>query len=243
MFRPARIRRDERQIDFVFLGTRERNLGLLGFFLDALDRVRLLRQIDAGVFLKFADNPIHYLGIPVVTAKVCIAVGRFHFENAITDFEHGNVERAAAQIVYCDLLIFLFVETVSERGRRRLIDNAQHLKACDLACILCRVALRVVEICRNGDDRLRNFFAELRLRIGFHLRQDHRGNFRWRKSLALSVYFQLHVRIAVRSLHDLVWNAMLLFVDLVELAAHEPLDRENRILRISHRLTFRGLAD
>src|SRR5213592_4355237 len=51
--------------------------------------------------------------------------------------------------------------------------------------------------------------------------QDHRGNFRRRKSLALTVHFDLHVRIAISSLHDLVRNAMLFFVHLVELAAHE----------------------
>ena len=32
-------------------------------------------------------------------------------------------------------------------------------------------------------------------------------------------------------------------LDFVELAAHEPLDRENRVLRIRDGLTFGGLAD
>ena len=36
---------------------------------------------------------------------------------------------------------------------------------------------------------------------------------------------------------------MLFFMDLIVLAAHETLDRENRVLRIRHRLPFRGLAD
>ena len=41
VLRPARVRRDERQIDLVFLRARQRDLGFLSFFLDALDRVRL----------------------------------------------------------------------------------------------------------------------------------------------------------------------------------------------------------
>ena len=36
---------------------------------------------------------------------------------------------------------------------------------------------------------------------------------------------------------------MLFLMDLVELPAHETLDRKNCVLRIRHRLTFRGLAD
>ena len=36
---------------------------------------------------------------------------------------------------------------------------------------------------------------------------------------------------------------MFFLVHFVELAAHEPLDRENRVLRVRHRLAFRGLTD
>ena len=36
---------------------------------------------------------------------------------------------------------------------------------------------------------------------------------------------------------------MLFLADLVEFAAHEALDRENRVLRIGDRLAFRGLTD
>src|SRR6266404_7725230 len=98
MLWPARIRRDERQVDLVFLGRRERNLGLLRFFLDALDRIRLLRKIDAAVLLEFADDPINEDIVPVVTAKVGVAVGGLYLKNAVADLEHRDVEGAAAQI-------------------------------------------------------------------------------------------------------------------------------------------------
>ena len=66
--------------------------------------------------------------IPIVAAQVRVAVGRFDFENAIADFQNRNIERAAAQIVNRDFLVLLFVQTVSERGRGRLVDNAQHFE-------------------------------------------------------------------------------------------------------------------
>ena len=43
VLRPTRIRRDERQIDFIFLSGRKRDLRLLRFLLDALNRIRLFR--------------------------------------------------------------------------------------------------------------------------------------------------------------------------------------------------------
>src|SRR4051812_792725 len=112
MLRPARIRGDERQVDLVFLRRRERDLRLLRFFLDALDRVRLLGQVDAAVLLEFVNDPINQDVVPVVTAEVSIAVGRLYFENAVANLEHGNVERAAAQIVDSNLLVLLLIETV-----------------------------------------------------------------------------------------------------------------------------------
>ena len=51
------------------------------------------------------------------------------------------------------------------------------------------------------------------------------------------------MRVAVGGLDDLVRNALLFLEYFVELAPHEPLDRENRILRIGDGLTFRGLSD
>ena len=107
--------------------------------------------------------------VPIVTAEVRVAVGRFHFENAVANFQNGNVERAAAQVVNRDLLVLLLVETVGERSRRRLVDDAQHFEARDLAGVLGRVALRVVEVSRNRNDGLGDFLAQLRFRVGFQL--------------------------------------------------------------------------
>jgi hypothetical protein len=48
----------------------------------------------------------------------------------------------------------LLVEAVGERRRGRLVDDAQHLEAGDLAGILGGLALGVVEIGRHRDHRL-----------------------------------------------------------------------------------------
>ena len=149
--------------------------------------------------------------VPVVAAQVRVAVGRFHFENAVADFEHRNIERAAAQIVNRDLLVLLLVETVSERSRGRFVDDAQNFEAGDLARVFGRVALRVVEIRRHSDDGLRDLFAELRFRIGLQLRQESSRKFPAAKTSCVSPFdLHLHVRVAVGGLHDLVRNALVL---------------------------------
>ena len=61
--------------------------------------------------------------------------------------------------------------------------------------------------------------------------------------LRLAADLHLDVRVAVGGLHDFVRHAMLFLVHFVELAAHETLDRENRVVRVGDGLAFRGLAD
>src|SRR2546423_292106 len=114
MLRPARIRRDKREIDLVLLSRGKSNLRLLRFLFDALDRVRLFRQVNAAIFLKLVNYPIHDARVPIVTAEVSIAIGRFYFENAVTNFQNRNIEGATAKVIDSDLLVLLLIQPVSE---------------------------------------------------------------------------------------------------------------------------------
>ena len=224
MLRSTRVSCNEGQVDLVFLHGGKCDLGLLSFFLDALERVRLLGKIDAAVLLEFTDDPIDQDVIPVITAEVGIAVRRLHFEDAVADFEHGNIESAATQVIDGDLFVLLLIKAVGERGRGRFVDDAENFEARDLAGIFGGIALRVVEVRRHRNHGLRDLFAEFRFGVGLEFRENHRGNFRRRECLLLSIYLHLDVRVAIRGLHDFVGHAMLFLVNFVELAAHEPLD-------------------
>ena len=79
---------------------------------------------------------------------------------------------------------FCAIEPIGQRRRCRLIDQAQHFKPRHAARILCRLPLRVVEVCRNGDDRLRDRRAEVTFSVAFELPQNVCGNLRRRELLA-----------------------------------------------------------
>ena len=243
MLRPGRIRRDERQVDVVSLRAGECDFGFFGFFLDALECVRLLAEIHVILAFEFIENPIHERVVPVVAAEMRVAVRGLHFKHAVADFEHGNIKRAAAQIVDGDLLVFLFVEAVSERGRRRFVNDAQNFETGDLARVLRGLTLRVVEISGNGDDSLRDLFAKARFSVGFQFGKNHRGNFLRRKLLRLAVHFDFNRGVAVRAFHNFVRHALNFFADLVKLAAHETLHGINRVARVRDGLALRGVAD
>ena len=111
-----------------------------------------------------------------------VAVGGLHFKDAVAQLEDGDVERAAAEVVDGDGACIGAIEAVSKRGGRGLVDEAQDFKAGHAASVLGGLALRVVEVSRDGDDGLRNRRAEETLGIALELAQNVGGNFRRRKA-------------------------------------------------------------
>ena len=133
MLRPALIGGDERQVDVGFGHRRQLDLGLLGGFLQPLQGHPVLRQVDALLLLELRRHPLDDALVEVVAAQVGVAVGRFHLEHALADFEDRDVEGAAAEVEDRDLLVLLLVQAVGQRRRGGLVDDAPDLEAGDLA--------------------------------------------------------------------------------------------------------------
>ena len=230
---------DKRQIDLGLQQRRELNLGLLGRFLEPLQRHLILGEIDALFLLELADDPLNHALVDVVAAQMGVAIGGLHFHHAVAHFEDRDVERAAAKVIDRDGLIFLLVKAVGERGRRRLIDDTHHLQARNLAGVLGGLPLRVVEVGRHRDHRFGDLLAQVGLGGFLELAQHHGGNFRRGHLLALRV----HAGIAVLTGDDLIRYKSGLFAHFVKPASHEALDRIDGILGVGHGLPLGHLTD
>jgi len=62
---------------------------------------------------------------------VRVAVGALNLNHAFAHFENRDIEGAAAEIVDGDAFVLLLVQPVSQRRRRRLIDDAFYFQAGD----------------------------------------------------------------------------------------------------------------
>ena len=237
--RPARSRGDERQVNLRLHHLRKLDLGLFGRFLQPLQCHAVLAQVDVVLFLELIDEPVHDPLVDVIAAQVCVAVRGLDFDHPAAHFQHGNVERAAAQVVHRDRFVALLVQAVGQRCRRRLVDNAHHFHTGDFACLLGGLALGVVEVRRDGDHGLGDLFPEKIFRRGFQLRQDHGGNLR----RAVRLAGNLHTRILVRSRDYFIGHAPHFFGDFVKAPAHEAFDGIHGVFGIGHRLALRHLAD
>ncbi len=157
-------------------------LGLLGRLLQALHGDLVLGQVDAGGVLELLDQVVDDPLVPVVAAEAVVTGGGAHLDGGevvlvLAHLEQGDVEGAATEVEDEDELVLLaLVEAVGERGGGRLVDDAQHVEAGDLAGLLGGLALGVVEVRRDGDDGVGDRLAQVLLGVALELAEDAGGD-------------------------------------------------------------------
>ena len=187
MQRAVFICRQEGQVDAGNGDAGKLDLRLFRRLAHALHGRSILAQVDLMLLLEAVHQVIHDALVEIVAAEAVVARRRKHLDNIRIDVENGDVERAAAQIVDHDLLRLFLIYAVGQGGRSRLIDDALDIQSGDLARVLGSLPLRIGEIGRYGNHSLRYRFAEICLRIGLELLQDHRRDFLRRILLSINI--------------------------------------------------------
>ena len=234
------VRGHKRQIDFRLQRGGELDLGLFRGVLQTLQGhlVALRAQVETFLGLELGNEPVHNALVQIVAAQVGIAVGRLDLNHAFAHFKDGDIEGAAAEVVHSDGLVLLLVQAVGQRSRGRLVDDALHVEAGNLAGVLGGLALRVVKVGRNGDDGLGDGLAQISLGALLQLLQNHGRNFG--RGVLLALGDNAYV---VTLLDNLEGHHLHLVVHFVEAAAHKALDGEDGVLRVGDGLTLGHLAD
>ena len=166
--------------------------------------------------LELLDQVVDDALVPVVTTEVVVTVGGLHLDDAVADLQQRDVEGAATEVEDEDGLVVL-VQAVGQGGGGRLVDDAQDVQARDLAGLLGRLALGVVEVRRDGDDRVGDLLAQVRLGVALQLLQD-------------------------EGAHLLRVEVLAVELDL-PVGAHVALDRPDGPVDVGDRLALGDLAD
>ena len=154
-------------------------------------------EVDAVVVLELLDHPLDDAVVPVVATEVVVAGGRLDLDDALADLEQGHVERAATEVEDEDGLVVALVEAVGQRGRGGLVDDAADVEARDLAGLLGRLALRVGEVRRDGDDRVGHRLAEVGLGVALELLQHERADLLGGEGLVVDVDLPVLAHVAL----------------------------------------------
>ena len=217
------------------------DLGALGRFLQHLQAVLVEAEVDPLLLEEVVREPRHDAVVEVVAAQVRVAGGGEHLEDVLADLEDRDVEGTAAQVVDRDLLRDLLAESIGERRRGRLVQDAQHLETGDAAGVLGRLALVVVEVGGHGDHRLLHFVAQVVLDDRLHLLQHQRGDLGQR----VDVVADLDADGVVLALDDLVRHhrlRLLHFVGEVE-AADEALRAVDGVVGVGDDVALGAVPD
>merc|ERR1719191_1556138 len=223
---------------------RERALRLLDFLAQLLESTLVLGHVLAALLVEDLDEVLHDALVEVLASQVRVAVGRHNLEDAVVDRKQRNVERATAKVVDKDVLLGLLVKTVRDGRGSGLVDNAENLKARNRSGILGRLALRVVEVRRHGDDRVLHLLAEVVLRSLLHLREHHRRDLLRHELLRLALHLHRDHRLAAL-VHDVEREQLLVALHrlLVVLAADEALHVEESLGGVDRSLRLGRLAN
>ena len=146
VLRAGLVGRDVGQVDFGLLARGQLDLGPLGRLAQALQSQRILLQIDALILLELGDQVILHPVVEVLAAEEGVAIGGQHlkllFAIDVGNLDDRHVEGAAAQVIDRDLAVRTFlVQPIGQRRGGRLVDDAAHVQARNLAGVLGRLAL------------------------------------------------------------------------------------------------------
>ena len=174
--------------------------------------------------------------IKVIAAQRRVAAGGEHLEHTLPEPQHRHVEGAAAQVVHrVDALGFV-VQSIGQRRRGGLVEQAQHVEPGQTRRVARGLALCVVEVGRHGDDGTHQRPAERGL--GAHA--QHLEDLRRHLHRALDAGHGAQLQHARRI--DEVVRQVLRVRDVLHAPAHEPLDRGNGVARIARLLRLRAVA-
>ena len=167
-----------RQIDICCCRSRQFFFRLFCRFTDTLHSRHIFSHIDLMFEFDITTEILCNAFIKIVAAQMIITACRQNFNHTITDFNDGNVESTAAQVIYHDLLLISMIQTISKGCTCRFVDDTQYIQTCNSTSVFCCLSLRVIEIRRYSDNCICDGFAQIVFCILTQFAQDHRTDFR-----------------------------------------------------------------
>jgi molecular chaperone DnaK len=122
------------------------------------------QEISARILGKLKRDAEAYLGTSVTQAVITVPA---YFDDA-----QRTATKEAGQVEHEDGLLLLLVQPIGQRRGRGFVDDTEHLEPRDLARLLGRRALGIVEVSRDRDDGLGDRGPEIGLGVPLQLLED-----------------------------------------------------------------------
>ena len=161
----------------------------------------------------------------------------------IGDLNNGYVKGTTAQVIHGNFAIafFVFVQTKGQRGSSGFVDDTFDVQAGNAARVFGGLTLSVVEISRNGDDRVCDFFAKVVFGGFLHFAKNVRADLLG--GHAVSAYF--NPSIAVVGSRNGVRHQVNILLDFffAEFATNQALNCVQGVAGVGNRLALGRCTD
>ena len=176
--------------------------------------------------------------IKVLSTERSVAVGGLDLKHTARDLENRDIKGTTTKVVHGNSLTVLLVHAKRQCGGSGLVNDTKHVQTGNLARVLGRLTLSIVEVGRHSDDGLGNIATEVSVSGLLHLGEHKCTNLGWRVLLA----HRLDPGIAVGTANDLVRQILLVLLGgrIVVTTTNQTLRREQSVLGIGHGLTLSG---
>src|ERR1700733_8301027 len=128
------------------LRSRQQNLRLNHRRANPLHRL----AVPTNILTKIPGNIIqrnrNQQGVDIVPAQVRIPTRGDHLEDPLMQLQDRNIERPTAKVIHRNQAVFVLIQPISQRGRRRFIHQPQHLEARNPPSVLRSLPLRIIEV-------------------------------------------------------------------------------------------------
>mmetsp|Transcript_66490 Transcript_66490/g.105215 ORF Transcript_66490/g.105215 Transcript_66490/m.105215 type:complete len:271 (-) Transcript_66490:42-854(-) len=196
------------------------------------------------LLLEDLHEVLHHSLIEILSSQMGVTVGGYDLKNAIVDGQEGHIKGTSSKVVDQDVLLRLLVQTVGDGCRGGFVDDAQHVHPRNGASIFGGLALRIVEICGDSNNRMLHFFAQVVLGSLLHLGENHRRHLLGSHDLVLAL--DLHADHWLAGLvHDGIWQQfdVLLHRGILEASTNEALHVEQGLRGVDGGLVLGCLSD
>jgi hypothetical protein len=190
---------------------------------------------------------VDHAGVKVLTTQVSVTSGGLDFEDTVFNGQEGHIESTTSEIEDENVALTggLLVQTISDGGGGRLVDDTLDGETSDGSGVLGGLTLAVVEVGGDGDDGRLDGGAQVGLSDLLHLLEDHGGDLLRGEDLGLTHVLNLNVGLVAVLLDDLEGPVLGVVLDhgVGELAADQTLGVEDGVGGVHGDLVLGSITD
>mmetsp|Transcript_32287 Transcript_32287/g.67886 ORF Transcript_32287/g.67886 Transcript_32287/m.67886 type:complete len:216 (+) Transcript_32287:392-1039(+) len=185
-------------------------LGLLSRFSQTLHGQVITRKINTRLSLESFHQIFQKLLVEVLSSKHGVSVGSLDLEDATRNFKNGNIEGTSTKIENGNGLAVSLVHTIRQCRSGGLIDDTQHVQACNFTSILGSLSLRIIKVGGHSNNSLGHIPSQESLSSLLHLTQNHTSNLTRTELLTTGLNPCI---IVIVTLDNVIWDQALNFFD------------------------------